>query len=167
MRPELKPNLEIARKIYPIVKQKILDFTEFWDNNPNKAELKHDEVKLNLENLTGKNLSDFDLWEYWEADGIENLSFRISLPDLIKITDFKKDELKEVLTKIKTFENPEQHEDDEISMLNWANESSFYKKLLEINFPNYKHNYFNSHKDKNGNYFEYSVDEIFDFIWRE
>ncbi|MEP2279520.1 hypothetical protein [Maribacter sp.] len=167
MRPELKPNLAIARKLYPVVKQKILDFTEFWDNNPNKAELKHDEVKSDLEKLTGKNLAEFNLWEYWEADGIENLSFRISLPDPIRISDFKKNELMEVLVKIKTFENPEKYEDDEIAMQNWANESSYFQKLIDINFVNYQHKYFNQNKDKNGNYFEYTVDEISDFIWRE
>jgi len=165
MRSELKPNLEIARKLYPVVKQKILDFTEYWKNYPDKAELQQAQVKLDLEELSRKNLSEFNLWEYWEADGIENLSFRISLPDPIKITDFEKNELKEILVKIKTFENPEKYEDDEIAMLNWANESSFYKKLLDINFVNYEHKYFNRNKDKNGNYFEYTVDEIFDFIW--
>ncbi|WP_158850969.1 hypothetical protein [Algibacter sp. L1A34] len=167
MRTELKPNLDIVRELYPIVKKRILDCTAFWDNNPDEATSEHKKLEVGLERLTGKNISEFDLWEYWEADGVENLSFRISLPDPIKIIDFKKSELKEILTKIKTFENPEKYENDEILMLNWANEGSYYKNLLKINFKNYDHKHFHSHKDKNGNYFEYSVDEIIEFIWNE
>ena len=165
MREEIKPNINVVRELYPIVKKKILEFTDFWDNNPNEAENRHKEVEKELQELTGKDMSKYDLWEYWEADGVENLAFRISLPEPIRILDFKKEELKTILTKIKTFEEPTEYENDEILMLNWANEGDFYRNLLKKNFENYNHKYFNSQKDKNGNYFEYSIDEVVEILW--
>lgn len=167
LRKELEPNIKIVSELYPLVKKKILDFTDFWDNNPDDAILKHKEVEDELKILTGKDMSNFDLWEYWEADGIENLAFRISLPNPIKVSDFKKSELKEVLTRIKTFEEPTEYENDEILMLLWANKSDFYTELIKVNFSKYDLKFFIRNKDKKGNYFEYSVDKIIENLWDE
>lgn len=99
LRTELEPNLKVASELYPVVKKKILDFTDFWDNNPDNAILRHKEVEDQLKKMTGKEMSEYDLWEYWEADGVKNLAFRISLPNPTKILDFKKSELKEIYDK--------------------------------------------------------------------
>lgn len=167
LREELEPNIKIASELYPIVKKKILDFTDFWDKNPNNAISKHKEVEEELKKLTGKDISKFDLWEYWEADGIENLAFRISLPNPEKVSNFKKSELKEILIRIKTFEEPTKYKNDEILMLLWANKSDYYKELIKVNFVKYDFNFFIRNKDKNGNYFEYSVNEIIDKLWNK
>ncbi len=166
LRKELTPNIEIARKLYPVIKKKILDFTDFWDNSPDHAISRHKELEEELHKLTGKDISKFDLWEYWEADGLENLAFRISLPNPIKISDFKKEELKEVLIKINVFEEPTiEDENEEFLMLLWGNKSEYYRALLEVNFKKYDFKYFIRNKDEKGNYFEYSVDEIIEFLW--
>lgn len=165
LREVLEPNITIASKLYPIVKNKIADFTEYWDKNPDKAIKRHKELEQELQDLTRKDISKFDLWEYWEADGLENLAFRIALPEPIKISDFKKEELTEVVTRIKTFEDPSAYQDNEVLMLLWANKSDYYYKLLKHNFSNYDYKFFSRQKDKQGNYFEYSVEEIVDFIW--
>ncbi|WP_298507132.1 hypothetical protein [uncultured Maribacter sp.] len=167
LRTELEPNLKVASELYPVVKKKILDFTDFWDNNPDNAISRHKEVEDELKKLTGKEMSEFDLWEYWEADGVENLAFRISLPNPTKILNFKKSELKEILTRIKTFEEPTEYENDEFLMLAWTNKSDFYRELLKINFDKYNFKFFIRNKDKNGNYFEYSVDEIVENLWEK
>ncbi|QWX82632.1 hypothetical protein H0I23_09135 [Cellulophaga sp. HaHaR_3_176] len=167
LRKELEPNIKIVSELYPIVKKKILNFTDFWDNNPDNAILKHKEVEEELKILTSKDMSNFNLWEYWEADGIENLAFRISLPNPTKVSDFKKSELKEILTRIKTFEKPTEYDNDEISMLLWANKSDYYKELIKVNFDEYDFKFFIRNKDKKGNYFEYSVNEIIENLWKE
>jgi hypothetical protein len=42
----------------------------------------------------------------------------------------------------------------------------YYHKLLEINFTNYRDEYFNRQKGKDGKYFEYSIEEIAEKIWK-
>ncbi|MGD1841028.1 MAG: hypothetical protein ACFB0B_09050 [Thermonemataceae bacterium] len=165
LRKALAPNLQVASELYPVVKKKILGFIDFWDTHPDEATSKHKEVEEELKNLTGKDMSQFNLWEYWEEDGVENLAFRISLPNPTKVPDFKKSELKEVLTRIKTFEAPTAYKNNEFLMVAWANKADYYRELLKVNFDKYDFKFFIRNKNKAGDYFEYSVEEIVEKLW--
>ena len=160
LRKEFEPQIEIARKNYSTIKKKILDYTDYCDENGDEDSSKYKELEYELHKLTGKDMSKFNLWEWWEVDGIENLAFRIALPKPIKITHITKEELKEVLTRTNPFEVPKELENDELLMLLHTNKRYYYHDLLKLNFDTYDYKYFMRNKDKNGNYFEYSIDEI-------
>lgn len=167
LRKELEINIEVITKIYPIIKKKILDFTEFCESNSDgDVIIRHKELEQELTKMTGKNMSSFNLWEFYEYDGLENLAFKISIPSPNFICDFTKEELKEVILRIITFEKcPNQHENNDILMLIWANKSYYYRELLKVNFKRYDFKLFIRNKDKNGKYFEYSTDEILEKLW--
>lgn len=160
LREEFEPKIEIARQNYSTIKKKILDYTAYSDENGDEDSSKYKELEHELHKLTGKDMSKFNLWEWWEADGIENLAFRIALPNPTKITDITKEELREVLTRTNPFEVLKEPENDELLMLLHTNKWYYYHDLLKLNFDKYNYKFFSRNKDKNGNYFEYSIDEI-------
>ncbi len=167
LREALEPQIDIARKQYAIIKNRILAYTVYCDENGDEDSSKYKELEDDLHRLTGKEMSKYNLWEWWEGDGIENLSFKIALPEPPQITDFTKEELTEVLKRIKTFEAPTKYEGDEILMLLWTNKTDYYHELLKLNFDNYDFKYFIRNKDNNGNYFEYSIDDIVEQLWNK
>lgn len=166
LRKELCPDLDTVRKLYPIVKKKIENFTKYWDEYPEKAEERHKEVEADIQQLSHKDMSQFNLWEYWEEDGIEHLTYRIVLPKAKKVQNITKDELHQIVSKIMVFSPPtEEEENDEIKMLSFANSRDFYIELLHLNCKNYARKYFEGHRDAQGNYFEYSVEEIVEQLY--
>jgi len=40
-----------------------------------------------------------------------------------------------------------------------------YCSFLEKNFKHYNHKLFQRNKDKKGNYFEYSIEEVVEILW--
>ncbi len=167
LRKEIEPEFDIAEKLYSQVLKLILDYTEFCDENGDEENIEYKNLEEKLHLLTGKDMTQFNLWEWWEEDGAENLAFNISLPDPKKLNDISKNELFEIVDLIKTFEEPEDNTSEFISTFyrNTIYGNGYFKKFLEKNFKNYKPNLFNRNKDKNGNYFEYEVHEIVDILW--
>lgn len=170
LRKELEPesNLEVVQKLYPIIKEKILNFTDFWDNYPEKSEERHEELQKELSELTGKDVSQYNLWEYWEEEGIEILSFRISQPKPNKILDFTKEELKEIIRRVMndSFTPPDTQENEEEFLIFFeVLKQDFYFDLIKENFDTYDRRLFMRNKDKKGHYFTYSIDEITEKIW--
>lgn len=159
LRTELEPQLDLAEKCYPEVLNLILEYTKFIDEtgDENGEEYKNLAHKLHL--LTNKEMARFNLWEYWEEEGAEVLAFRVSLPDPLKTDQFSKVESLEVIRRLKTFEAP-------IGTVESFKESfkyylaDYYHQLLALNFKTYTYQLFNRQKDKKGNYFEYSVEDI-------
>jgi len=157
LRTELEPQLEIAEKRYPGILNLILEYTEFMDENGDEDGEGSKILAQKLHLLTNKELSKFNLWEYWEEEGAEVLAFRISLPDPLKSDQFSKEELLEVIRRLKTFEATTGEGFKERFKYYLAD---YYHQLLALNFKKYTYTLFNRQKDKKGNYFEYSVEEI-------
>ncbi|WP_342331262.1 hypothetical protein [Pedobacter sp. FW305-3-2-15-E-R2A2] len=157
LRTELEPQLEIAEKRYPEVLNLILEYTEFADENGDEDETEIKILAHKLHLLTHKELSKFNLLEYWEEEGAEVLAFRISLPDPLKSEEFSKEELLEVIRRLKTFEGVTGEGFKERFKYYLAD---YYHQLLALNFKRYSYQLFNRQKDKKGNYFEYSIEEI-------
>ena len=101
MRKELKPDMEIAEKLYPKIKELIEEYTEYCDENGDEEDIEYKKLENKLHEITGKDMSQYNLWEYWEGEGLEVLSFRIALPEPNIVTDITKDELNEIVKILK------------------------------------------------------------------
>ena len=171
MRKELEPNMKIAEKLYPQIKHLMEKYTEYCDENGDEEEIEYKKLENKLHEMTGKDMSQYTFWEYWEGEGLEVEAFRIALPEPNIVMDITKDELKEIIEILKA---PKFDEHGKIIQKNGDNEFSqmfrlyldkYYYKLLKMNFKSYKPEYFNSQKGKDGKYFEYSVEEVVEKIW--
>jgi hypothetical protein len=169
LRKEIEPQFEIAKQRYSKVLKLILDYTDYCDKNGDEDNAEYNKLEEKLHKLTGKNMSQFDLWEWWEADGAENLSFDISLPKPQIVENITKDELAEIVRRLKTYEEQYANEED-FKALFYSRTifgNGFFEEFLKLNFRTYKEELFQSHKDKSGNYFEYSIDEVVEKIWNK
>ena len=164
MRKELEPNMEIAEKLYPQIKELVEEYTEYCDENGDEENSEYKKLEDKLHDITGKDISQYNLSEYWEEEGLEVLCFKISLPEPNVVNEFTKEELTEVVKRIKEDVFEENGGQNFTELFNYHLEE-YYHKLLEINFKNYKYEYFERQKGKNGKYFEYKIEEIVDKIW--
>jgi hypothetical protein len=167
LRKEIEPQFDIAEQRYSKVLKLILDYTDYCDENGDEEYIEYKKLEEKLHKLTGKDMSHFNLWEWWEADGVENLAFDISLPEPQIVRDITKEELMEIVRRLKTCEEPYENEES-FKALFYSRTifgNNFFVDFLKRNFKTYRVELFQSHKDKNGNYFEYSIDEVVEKIW--
>lgn len=162
LRNEIEPDFDTAEKLYPEILKLILDYTDYCDENGDENNIEHQKLENKLVELTGKDMSNYNLYEWWEEEGAEVLAFRISLPNPIILNDITKDELNEIVRRIKTWEEPNENDN---SFKGQFEVYINYYDFLRLNFKTYNHKLFNSNKDKHGNYFEYSEEEIVSKIW--
>ena len=162
IRKELEPDFETAEKLYPEVLKLILEYADFCDENGDEDNSEYEKLENKLHLITGKDMSQFNLWEWWEEESVEVLAFRISLPELQKIENITIDELREIVRRQKTWEEP--HPNDKSFKGQFQDYVEYYD-FLRLNFKKFNPELFNSHKDKNGSYFEYSQDEIVEKLW--
>ena len=93
MRKELEPDLEIAEKLYPIIFDLISDFDDACDSgNVENQKKAIDEIS----HLTGKAISEFDIYEYWSYINKEDLAYQFAIPEPQK-ANISKQELIEIL----------------------------------------------------------------------
>ena len=159
MRKKLQPDMESAKKLYPHIKKLLEEYTLYCDENGDEENSEYKKLENTLHEMTGKDISHYDLWEYWEGEGLEVLSFRIALSEPNIVNDITKDELKEIVKIIKEGIFEENDTDDEFVQDFKYHLSDFYHELLKINFKNYNYKYFIRQKGKDGKYFEYSTEE--------
>ncbi len=167
LRKQIEPQFDIAENLYPEVLKLILDYTSFCDENGDEEFIEYKNLEEKLHVLTGKDITQFNLSEWWEEDGAENLAFNISLPDPKKVDDLTKDELYEIVKRRKTFDGFCENDSDFISTfyVNTTYGNGYFEKFLEKNLKEYNYKLFQRNKDKKGNYFEYSIDEIVEILW--
>ncbi|MCL1994191.1 MAG: hypothetical protein FWG66_14705 [Spirochaetes bacterium] len=169
MRKELEPKMEIAEKLYPQIKHLIEKYAEYCDENGDEELVEYKNLENSLHEITGKDMTKYNLSEWWEGEGLEVLSFRIALPEPNIIADITKDELLEIVEILKMpFDESDFAQNDtenDFSQMFKIYLDDYYRVLLKINFKGYKHEYFNRQKGKDGKYFEYSAGEIVEKIW--
>lgn len=169
LRNEIEPQFDIAEKRYPEILKLILEYTDFCDENGDEENLEYKILEDKLHQISGKEMSQFNLWEWWEEEGAEVLAFNISLPEPEKTASITKEELFEVVRRLKTFEEPNENSSNFVSTfyMHTVYGNGYFMKWLQLNFQSFKLNLFQRNKDKNGNYFEYSIDEIVDILWNK
>lgn len=163
LRKEIEPQLEIAESRYQEILDLILAYTDYCDENGDEDNSEYEKLESKLHEMTGKDMSQFNLWEWWEEEGAEVLSFRIALPDPTKVNDITKEELTEIVKRAKNLDLDENEESFKGQFGYYLED--YYNDFLELNFKSFKHDLFHRQKDKNGNYFEYSASEIVEKLW--
>lgn len=168
MRAQIEPDYEMARKRYDGILKKILAYTDYCDAHGDESGEKYRELENELHAITGKDMSKFDLWEWWEADGAENLAFDIALPEPRLVPDITKDELREIIERMTSFE-PQESEDEFLDEFydrpNFACEGGYFTEFLKLNFKDtYDFKLFTRHK-RNGVITELNAEEITQILW--
>ncbi|WP_316807395.1 hypothetical protein [Pedobacter agri] len=168
LRKEIEPDFETAEKNYPEVLKLILAYTDFIDENGDEDSIEYKKLENTLHEMTGKDMSQFNLWEWWEEEGAEVLAFRIALPDAQKVSNITKDELAEIVHRLQTFEYPEK-DFDELSFQEQFSpylDIRYYHPFLELNFKTYDYSkIFGQQKDKDKRQFWWSQEEIVEKLW--
>ncbi|WP_025125035.1 hypothetical protein [Myroides odoratimimus] len=167
LRSEITPQMKVAEERYPIVLKAILGYTDFCDEYGDEDFIEYKRVEGELHQLTGKDMSRYDLWEYWEGEGAEVLSFRIALPDSLVVKDISREEITKIVTILKVFDVPEETEDTTFEQqFKWYLDDYYYS-FLKLNCPKYSQKLFMRNKNKQGEYFEYSIEEIVDELMKK
>ncbi|WP_296143473.1 hypothetical protein [uncultured Flavobacterium sp.] len=164
LRKEIEPDFETAEKLYPEVLKLILEYTDYCDKNGDEDNSEYEKLENKLHEMTEKDMSQFNLWEWWEEEGAEVLTFRISLPNPNTVDNVTKEELTELVRRKKTFLMQDENDDSFKGQFHYHFDD-YYIDFLEKNFKTYDHKLFERNKDKNGNYFEYSKEEIVEKLW--
>jgi len=159
LRAELEPKIDVAEQLFPELMRLISLYDDGYDNE-DRQKVESAIKQMNL--LTNKDINEEDLFEYWEAESQEELAFKLSLPEPVKAGNISKEELLEIIERIQSFD------DDGISeVLSDANvplssilAEAYYLPLLERNFS-YPEPYDLFERQKiNGEYIEFTADEI-------
>lgn len=169
LRPELRPDLVRAEQLYSRVLKRLQDYEMFYAGLPqdvSAAVIEHEyrAMERYLSRLTGKDLSEVWLWEWWEHDGIEVFAFHLALPEPVGVGRITKDELKEIVHRVQCVDYPKTGAFEKTFAYHLQ---SWYAQLLKIHFPNYHPDVFFRKQDATGRYFEYSAAEITEILWAE
>lgn len=159
LRSEIAPQMKVAEERYPIVLKAVSGYTDFCDEYGDEDFIEYKRVEGELHQLTGKDMSRYDLWEYWEGEGAEVLAFRIALPDPLVVKDISREEITEIVTILKVFDASEETEEVTFEQQFKWYLNDYYYSFLKLNCAKYSHKLFMCNKDEQGEYFEYSIEE--------
>lgn len=102
LRKEIEPDFETVERHYPIALKAIIRYTEYCDENGDEDLVEYNKLANFLHQLTGKDMAQFNLWEWWEEEGAEVLAFKIVLPEPQRVHNITMDEVHEVVKRLKT-----------------------------------------------------------------
>ena len=165
LRKEIEPDFETVEKRYPIALKAIMSYTAYCDENGEEDLVEYNKLADYLHQLTGKDMSQFNLWEWWEEEGAEVLAFKIVLPEPQCVHNITMDELYEVVKRLKTdLYTPS--EDGSLKEIFKYHLDEYYKLFLERNFNTYDPKLFERNINDKGEYFEYTEAQIVQMLWR-
>lgn len=146
----LHPNFELAERLYPEVLKELQQYEDFVDTYGDEEGVVYKEMKERLSKLTNKDLSSYSLYESWEEEGIEVLSFKIVLPAPLKVDGITKEELSAIIYQLQNL----QVYDEPWECLSFAQRfeiytDDFYHRFLKLNFKFYNYQQFFG-KQRNG-----------------
>lgn len=165
LRKEIEPDFETVEKRYPIALKAIMSYTAYCDENGDEDLVEYNNLADYLLQLTGKDMSQFNLWEWWEEEGAEVLAFKIVLPEPQCVHNITMDEVHEIVKRLKTdIYTPS--EDGSLKEIFKYHLDGYYKLFLERNFNTYDPKLFERNINDKGEYFEYTEAEIVQMLWR-
>lgn len=164
LRKEIDPDFETAEKLYPEVLRLVLAYAEYCDENGDEGNIEYVKLTNTLHQMTGKDMSQYDLSEWWEGEGAEVLAFRISLPAPKAVRDIIKEELSKIVKRLKS---PIVIDEDDANFKSQFSYylDDYYYSFLKLNFATFDISLFQRNKDKNVKYFEYEEREIVERLW--
>ena len=169
LRSDIEPNFSIAEQRYPVILKLISNYTEYCDEFGDEDSSVYQKLESELSNLTAKDMSPFNVYEWWEEEGIEVLAFRIALPAPKVVHDISKNELTEIVKRIKNLQHNHLQQNDFINTfyLYTIFADGYFHHFLALNFKKFNPQLFQRNKAKNGQYFEYSIEDIVDQLWND
>ena len=171
LRKELRPDFATAEKLYPLVLKRLRDYEAFFDaqseDTPEEVfDKEYKAMELYLSELTGKDLSDTWLWEWWEGNGIETFAFDLAMPYPVKHNDLTREDIA-AFVRIVIDNGFECENDFQRKFMPYMFYShQYFYKFLDLNCPNFDPMAFNTIKDKNGKYHEPTTEEVMNKIWK-
>jgi len=157
LRPEIEPCMDIAESRYQTILDYIIGYEDYVDENGDEDNTEYARVENEIHKITAKDMSRYNLWETWEAEGPEVLAFRISLPAPVKVDNITKEEILEIVGRIVTFDPAKGEEDSFEGQFSWYI-GDYYHAFLKLNCKKYKYSDFLQQKDGSA----LSIEEIVD-----
>ena len=170
LRKELRPDFAIAEKLYPLVLKRLKSYEKFYDScyafSEEELDKEYKAMEQYLSELTGKDLSDTWLWEWWEGNGIEVFAFDLAMPDPIKHNNLTREDIAAFVRIFidNEFECENDFQEEFMPYMFYGHQ--YFYKFLELNCPHFDPMAFNTTKDKEGKYHEPTVEEVMKKIWR-
>ena len=170
LRKELRPDFATAEKLFPLVLKRLEDYEAFHDaqseDTPEEVfDKEYKAMEQYLSKLTGKDLSDTWLWEWWEGNGIEAFAFDLAMPDPVKHNNLTREDIAAFVRIIIDNEFECENDFQEEFMPYMFYEHQYFYKFLALNCPHFDPTVFNTTKDKKGKYHEPTVEEVMKKIW--
>ncbi len=152
--------MHTAEERFPSVLLSLEEYAKEVDTSGDEDGKQYQVLEKYLHGLTNKDISKFNLYEWWEEEGAEVLAFRISLPDPVFVSDITFDEVAEIVRRIKEYDFSNAHSGTfAADFQNYLD--NYYHDFLKLNFPDaYRVKLFQRNRAKDGSYFEYPIDEI-------
>ncbi len=167
LRDEIEPKIEQAQALFSKIVKSLEDYTKYMEQHGDVEFKEFQRLIQQLSALTGKDITSekYNIPEYWEADGLAMESFRIALPDPLKINKLERQEIEEIVRRIVDFEVPGylinafiQENGFEPAIID------YYHAFLQLNLTHYQYQLFNRRKDKAGNWSDPTVTSIVDYL---
>ena len=170
LRKELRPDFTTAEKLYPLVLKRLKRYEKFYDScyefSEEELEKEYKAMEQYLSELTGKDLSDIWLWEWWEGNGIEVFAFDLAMPDPVKHNNLTREDIAAFVRIIIDNEFECENDFQEEFMPYMFYSDGYFFQFLALNCPHFDPTVFNTTKDKEGNYHQPTVEEVMKKIWR-
>ena len=170
LRKELRPDFATAEKLYPLVLKRLKSYEKFYDScyafSEEELDKEYKAMEQYLSKLTGKDLSDTWLWEWWEGNGIEVFAFDLAMPDPVKHNNLTREDIAAFVRIIidNEFKCENDFQEEFMPYMFYAHQ--YFYKFLALNCPHFDPSVFNTTKDKKGNYHEPTVEEVMKKIWK-
>ena len=170
LRKELRPDFATAEKLYPLVLKRLKSYEKFYDScyafSEEELDKEYKAMEQYLSKLTGKDLSDTWLWEWWEGNGIEVFAFDLAMPDPVKHNNLTREDIAAFVRIIidNEFECENDFQEEFMPYMFYAHQ--YFYKFLELNCPHFNPTVFNTTKDKKGKYHEPTVEGVMKKIWK-
>ena len=170
LRKELRPDFATAEKLYPLVLKRLKSYEKFYDScyafSEEELDKEYKAMEQYLSKLTGKDLSDTWLWEWWEGNGIEAFAFDLAMPDPVKHNNLTREDIAAFVRIIidNEFECENDFQEEFMPYMFYAHQ--YFYKFLALNCPHFNPTVFNTTKDKKGKYHEPTVEGVMKKIWK-
>ena len=163
----LEPPLAVAEERYATILALILAYTQFCDIHGDDDNAEYDRLADQLQALSGKDISRFNLREWWEEEGAEVLAFRIALPDPVKLDGVSRENIAHIVARLGSFELPEKDASEpRFQQIFSAFLDDYYHAWLKLHCKTYNYQkIFGVHKDKDGKRWWLSDEEKVDLLW--
>ena len=170
LRKELRPDFATAEKLYPLVLKRLKSYEKFYDScyafSEEELDKEYKAMEQYLSKLTGKDLSDTWLWEWWEGNGIEVFAFDLAMPNPVKHNNLTREDIAAFVRIIidNEFKCENDFQEEFMPYMFYAHQ--YFYKFLALNCPHFDPTVLHTTEYKNGEHHQPTVEGVMEKIWR-